>query len=207
VQPIFDLTLETELSYVGLEQFGLLNFKESSYVNTQQKTQPEILMTRDGFCLIAMGFTGAEASLWKIKFLEAFDKLILSTVQLKKQVAKLQAENKKLLDSPERVESEFGVKYVKNIPADKKTVPWYDVDAGKRRFVLASSLNFDELADILISQAEPKARGIVAASHALRAWAQAAKAAKACRKEIPSLNDFGVKTSFEENLLEALRQY
>jgi len=128
---------------------------------------------------------------------------------LKAEAALLKTANVKLLEAAtiEKVETDFGIKYVKNIPSDKKRVLWYDADEGGRRLVLASSLTFDELADILISQAEPKARGLIAASHALRAWTQAAKAAKAQREPIPTLNDFGVKTSFGENLLEALKQY
>ena len=55
------------------ESFGLLNFEESSYINSQNKEQPEYLMTRDGFTLLAMGFTGAKAMQWKIKYAEAFN--------------------------------------------------------------------------------------------------------------------------------------
>jgi Rha family phage regulatory protein len=202
LRAINDLTSST-----GVSTFGRRNFAPSTYVNEQGKTQPEMLLTRDGFSLVAMGFIGPEALIWKVKFLEAFDKLILSTSQLKIKIAQLEAQNQNLLNSPERIETEFGVKYVNRIPSDKKKVLRYDVDEGERRLVLASSLTFDELADILISQAEPKARGLIAASHALRAWTQAAKAAKAQREPIPTLNDFGVKTSFGENLLEALKQY
>ena len=42
------------------KEFRLLNFKESSYINTQNKKQPMFYITRDGFMLVAMGFTGAE---------------------------------------------------------------------------------------------------------------------------------------------------
>lgn len=40
-------------------------FFESSYKNEQNKPQPEYLMTRDGFSLLAMGFTGKKALLFK----------------------------------------------------------------------------------------------------------------------------------------------
>ena len=55
------------------ESFGFLNFEESSYINSQNKEQPEYLMTRDGFTLLAMGFTGAKAMQWKIKYIAAFN--------------------------------------------------------------------------------------------------------------------------------------
>lgn len=38
-------------------EFGRLNFEESSYINKQNKLQPEVLMTRDGFTFLAVGVT------------------------------------------------------------------------------------------------------------------------------------------------------
>lgn len=35
----------------------------------------EYLLTRDGFTFIVMGFTGAEADMWKLKYIEAFNKM------------------------------------------------------------------------------------------------------------------------------------
>ncbi|MBF0099155.1 MAG: Rha family transcriptional regulator [Magnetococcales bacterium] len=54
------------------EAFGLRNFASSSYQNEQNKTQPMVNLTEDGFNLLAMGFQGPEAVLRKIRFLEAF---------------------------------------------------------------------------------------------------------------------------------------
>ena len=34
---------------------------------------PAFLMTRDGFALLAMGFTGKRALHWKLKYIEAFN--------------------------------------------------------------------------------------------------------------------------------------
>lgn len=36
-------------------EFGRLNFEPSSYTNEQNKLQPEVLMTRDGFTFLARG--------------------------------------------------------------------------------------------------------------------------------------------------------
>ena len=55
------------------ENFRLRNFAESSYVNQQGKKQPMYLMTRDGFALLVMGFTGKRAMEWKIRYIEAFN--------------------------------------------------------------------------------------------------------------------------------------
>lgn len=55
------------------EEFGRLNFQPSSYVTQQGKSQREFNLSRDGFTLLAMGFTGREAVSWKIKYLDAFN--------------------------------------------------------------------------------------------------------------------------------------
>lgn len=39
------------------------------------KQYPEYLMTRDGFTLLAMGFTGKKALEWKVKYIEAFNEM------------------------------------------------------------------------------------------------------------------------------------
>lgn len=49
-------------------------FFESSFEN-RGKDYPEYLMNRDGFSLLVMGFTGKEALTWKVKYIEAFNKM------------------------------------------------------------------------------------------------------------------------------------
>ena len=62
------LSLAAEIASESIDQrkitpvsFGLLNFKESSYLNDQGKRQPMFEMTRAGFSVLAMGFTGKRA--------------------------------------------------------------------------------------------------------------------------------------------------
>ncbi len=50
-------------------------FVESTYQNSRGKTYKCYLMNRDGFSLLAMGFTGKEALQWKLKYIEAFNKM------------------------------------------------------------------------------------------------------------------------------------
>ena len=57
----------------NLSDLGRRNFAPSSYINDQNKEQPAINMTRDGFVLLVMGFTGKKAMIWKIKYIEAFN--------------------------------------------------------------------------------------------------------------------------------------
>jgi len=50
-------------------------FYKTEYTSAQNKRLPMYLMNRDGFSLLAMGFTGKEALAWKIKYIEAFNKM------------------------------------------------------------------------------------------------------------------------------------
>ena len=51
-------------------------FIESKYQHQQNKQwYKEYLLTRDGFSLLVMGFTGAKALEWKLKYIEAFNKM------------------------------------------------------------------------------------------------------------------------------------
>lgn len=51
-------------------------FIPSRYQHLQNKQwYPEYLLTRDGFTLLAMGFTGQEALKWKLKYIEAFNEM------------------------------------------------------------------------------------------------------------------------------------
>ncbi len=50
-------------------------FVASTYVNKQGHEQPMYYMNRDGFALLAMGFTGKEAMKFKLEYIEAFNKM------------------------------------------------------------------------------------------------------------------------------------
>lgn len=51
-------------------------FCEDTYVHEQNKQQyPMYLMNRDGFTLLAMGFTGKDALEWKLKYIQAFNEM------------------------------------------------------------------------------------------------------------------------------------
>lgn len=62
-----------ELETAG--EFGETNFGLTSYTSSQNKVLPCYEMTRDGFSLVAMGFTGEKAQQWKIKYIEAFNSM------------------------------------------------------------------------------------------------------------------------------------
>lgn len=55
------------------EEFRLSNFGESSYINMQNKKQPMYLMTKDGFTLLVMGYTGEKAMKFKEAYIKQFN--------------------------------------------------------------------------------------------------------------------------------------
>lgn len=62
-------------------------FYETTYTHPQNKQEyPMILMNRDGFSLVVMGFTGKKASEWKRKYIHAFNEM---ERRLKKQAPQL----------------------------------------------------------------------------------------------------------------------
>lgn len=50
-------------------------FIESNYKAGTGKSYKEYLLTRDGFSLLVMGFTGSRALEWKLKYIEAFNRM------------------------------------------------------------------------------------------------------------------------------------
>lgn len=57
------------------EDFRLSNFGQSFYVNDQNREMPEVLMSRDGFTLLAMGYNGEKAMTFKIAYIAEFNRM------------------------------------------------------------------------------------------------------------------------------------
>lgn len=55
--------------------FGQLNFEPSTYLNEQNKVQPMYYLTRDGFTMVAMGYTGPKAMQFKEAYINEFNKM------------------------------------------------------------------------------------------------------------------------------------
>ena len=55
-----------------IELFSRVNFVPSTYIDDRGKEQPMLEMSRAGLTILAMGFTGQKAILWKIKYEKAF---------------------------------------------------------------------------------------------------------------------------------------
>jgi len=68
--------IERILASEGItEEFGRLNFELSSYKNQQKKSQKCYLLTRKGFSILAMGFTGPQAMAFKVKYINRFEEM------------------------------------------------------------------------------------------------------------------------------------
>lgn len=67
--------LEKIEELIKTENSVMTMFIESSYKAGTGKDYKEYLITRDGFSLLVMGFTGAKALSWKLKYIEAFNKM------------------------------------------------------------------------------------------------------------------------------------
>lgn len=70
-------------------------FIESQYLDLQGKERLEYWMTRDGFSLLVMGFTGKEALQWKLKYIEAFNKM---EEMIKNQIPKITEEQMAIIN-------------------------------------------------------------------------------------------------------------
>ncbi|EAH7598840.1 hypothetical protein D1E62_04820 [Campylobacter jejuni] len=57
------------------DNFTKLNFEPSKYIDSTGRVLPCYKITRDGFSLLVMGFTGEKAYKWKILFIKAFNEM------------------------------------------------------------------------------------------------------------------------------------
>ena len=75
-------------------------FHETTYEN-RGKQYPMYLVTRDGFTLLAMGFTGNDATEWKLKYINAFNRM--------EQIIRNELNNlkKQMTQMPQRGTKEF----------------------------------------------------------------------------------------------------
>ena len=77
IQSIENLVKQTSAEFsadVKTENFTIKNmFIESTYTDKYGRLQKCYDITRDGFSLLVMGFTGKTALAWKIRYIEAFN--------------------------------------------------------------------------------------------------------------------------------------
>lgn len=56
-------------------EFRLHHFVESSYTNEQRRAMPSYIITEQGFILLAMGYTGPKAMVFKERYIAEFERM------------------------------------------------------------------------------------------------------------------------------------
>jgi Rha family phage regulatory protein len=79
--------VEPEIKRFGeIESWDQRNFAPITYIDDRNRPQTMYLVTEQGFALLALSFTGKEALVWKIKYIQAFEDMRnLLGLELEKQ--------------------------------------------------------------------------------------------------------------------------
>ena len=80
MRDIRDLSKQLE----DVSNFGHM-FSESRYADSYGRQQPMFLMNRDGFTLLAMGFTGKKALKFKLAYIQAFNAMEAKLAELQSE--------------------------------------------------------------------------------------------------------------------------
>lgn len=67
--------IQTIKSLIDSAENSAQFFISATYTDNSGKSNPMYIMTRDGFTLLAMGFTGKKALEFKLQYIEAFNKM------------------------------------------------------------------------------------------------------------------------------------
>lgn len=113
----------------GMSDFGETPmFEETTYVHEQNgQTYPMFLMNRDGFTLLAMGFTGKKALQFKMAYIKAFNKME-QTIKAQFRVPTTFAEALRLAaEQQEKIEEQTRL-----IEAQKPKVEFFDAVADSK---------------------------------------------------------------------------
>jgi len=79
------------------------NFAPSEYTDPTGRSLPCYLLTRDAFSLLAMGFTGKAAIMWKLQYIEAFNAMeaaVLESLKAQAALARLEGATRALALQP-----------------------------------------------------------------------------------------------------------
>ncbi|MBQ8819232.1 Rha family transcriptional regulator [Campylobacter sp.] len=100
------------------DDFTERNFPLSEYTDSTGRKLPCYNLTRDGFSLLVMGFTGARAYKWKIEFIEAFNKMEAMIKAAKNNDLNLQSKFAEILSALKRKSNEadeYKAKYYESL--------------------------------------------------------------------------------------------
>lgn len=86
------------------KEFVESNFGQSSYLTEQNKSQKSFTITKNGFAILAMGYTGKEAMAFKEAYIKEFDRLSQAARGLELLGLKIQAEHEYYASHPDLIE-------------------------------------------------------------------------------------------------------
>ncbi|OGG93089.1 MAG: hypothetical protein A2527_14275 [Candidatus Lambdaproteobacteria bacterium RIFOXYD2_FULL_50_16] len=118
---------------VNFDQFNRLNFAPVEYQDAKGEKRPAFEITRDGFTLLAMGFTGKKALVWKIKYIQAFNQMEAELLRFKHRPQKASLTNwnailglieKAKIDSPQaEILHQYGFAPDGSLPPEYQQIP------------------------------------------------------------------------------------
>ena len=129
------------------------SFKEVEYKDSMNRSQKEYLMDRDGFTLLAMGFTGKESLDWKLKYIDAFNKM---EEQLKNQSPQISEKDQMLLKlfSKDPIEVAQAHNRIVEIEVEEATVPLIEtIEEQKPEVEFSSRIQEDNQNTYSVSEA------------------------------------------------------
>lgn len=85
-------------------------FIESTYIDKSNRQSKEYLLTRDGFSFIVMGFNGKRADEWKLKYIEAFNRMEKEINELLPIIAEQRKQIVELTNNVKRIEECVGIR-------------------------------------------------------------------------------------------------
>lgn len=81
------------------KEFRESNFGRSSYVSEQNKELPCVLMTKDGFTFLCMGYRGEKAAQFKEGYIHEFNRMASVLNNLSERVNKLELQGKEIKEA------------------------------------------------------------------------------------------------------------
>lgn len=118
-------------------------FVQSTYIASNNKENPMFIMNRDGFTLLAMGFTGEKALQFKLEYINAFNKMEetiknggFNVPKSFREALLLAAEQQEVIENQQKQIEEKNAK----IEADKPKVLFSEAVAASNKSILVREL-------------------------------------------------------------------
>ncbi|WP_086245882.1 Rha family transcriptional regulator [Campylobacter devanensis] len=147
------------------DEFRYLNFKETERTakfGAVVRSEPYYKISRDGFSLLVMGFTGQKAYKWKIEFIEAFNKMEAMIKEAKNSDLNLQSKFAEILSALKEKSNEadeYKAKYYESLENEVKLLRQV-ANQSKKELIYNTKLSKSEKENIInlyksgLSQAE-----------------------------------------------------